>query len=117
MDVGTGAPEGASLKTQYRKAFVYSDCWVDDARLVALNAIDASERGAVIETRTKLVAAHRVSDGWEARLRAQDGGERQVRARAIVNAAGPWVSEVLSGGLNVTTGITRRTVARSRHCS
>ena len=109
----TGAPEGASLKTQYRKAFVYSDCWVDDARLVTLNAIDASERGAVIETRTKLVAAHRVSDGWEARLKTQDGGERQVRARAIVNAAGPWVSEVLSGGLNVTTGSGARLIKGS----
>jgi glycerol-3-phosphate dehydrogenase len=96
-----GAPEGISLKPEYRKAFAYSDCWVDDARLVTLNAIDAAERGAVILTRTKLVAAHRTDGAWQARLQVKDGLERQVRAKAIVNAAGPWVSQVLNGPLNV----------------
>lgn len=109
----TGAPEGASLRPEYRKAFAYSDCWVDDARLVALNAIDAAERGAVIETRTKLVSAQRVDGVWQARLQPKDGPERQVRARAVVNAAGPWVSEVLDGALSVKTGSATRLIKGS----
>ena len=109
----TGAPEGASLRPQYRKAFAYSDCWVDDARLVTLNAVDAAERGAMILTRTKLIAARRVDGGWKARLQPKDGPERQVLAKAIVNAAGPWVSEVLSGALNVTTGSATRLIKGS----
>ncbi|GGL12355.1 glycerol-3-phosphate dehydrogenase [Caulobacter rhizosphaerae] len=108
-----GAPEGAALRPDYRKAFAYSDCWVDDARLVTLNALDARERGAVIETRTKLVSARRVGATWEARLQPADGPERQVRARAIVNAAGPWVSEVLGGALNVETGSGTRLIKGS----
>ncbi len=109
----TGAPEGASLKPDYRKAFAYSDCWVDDARLVTLNAIDAAERGAVIETRTRLVEARRAAGGWEARLQPKDGPERTVRAKAIVNAAGPWVAEVLGSALNVTTGSGARLIKGS----
>lgn len=97
-----GAPEGAALKPAYRRAFAYSDCWVDDARLVVLNAIDASERGAQIETRTKLVSARRVGGYWEATLQSPGEPTREVRARAIVNAAGPWVSEAL-GALDVAT--------------
>ncbi|KQV57340.1 MULTISPECIES: glycerol-3-phosphate dehydrogenase [unclassified Caulobacter] len=108
-----GALEGAALRPDYRRAFAYSDCWVDDARLVTLNAVDARERGAVIETRTKLVSAHRVGATWEARLQPADGPERQVRARAIVNAAGPWVSELLSDALKVTTGSGTRLIKGS----
>ena len=108
-----GSPEGASLRPEYRKAFAYSDCWVDDARLVTLNALDAAERGATILTRTKLVAAHRVDGGWQARLQAKDSPERQVRAKAIVNAAGPWVSEVLTGALSVATGSATRLIKGS----
>ncbi len=108
-----GAPQGAALRPEYRRAFAYSDCWVDDARLVTLNAMDARERGAVIETRTKLVSARRVGASWEARLQPVDGPERQVRARAIVNAAGPWVSDLLGGALNVTTGSGTRLVKGS----
>ncbi len=108
-----GAPEGAALKPQYGKAFAYSDCWVDDARLVTLNAMDARARGAVIETRTKLVSAHRVGAVWEARLKPAVGPEHNVRARAIVNAAGPWVSEVLTGALSVKTGSGTRLIKGS----
>jgi len=108
-----GALEGASLRPQYSKAFAYSDCWVDDARLVTLNAMDARARGASIQTRTKLVSARRVDGTWEARLQPQDGPERTVRARAIVNAAGPWVSEVLNGALDVSTGSGTRLVKGS----
>jgi len=106
-------PEGASLRPEYRKAFAYSDCWVDDARLVVLNAIDAAERGATILTRTKLVSARRDGAGWDARLRLEDGAEQTVRARAIVNAAGPWVSEVLGEALEVTTGSATRLIKGS----
>jgi len=109
----TVAPEGASLRPEYRKAFAYSDCWVDDARLVTLNAMDAAERGATILTRTKLVAAHRTEGGWQARLQVKDAPERQVRAKAIVNAAGPWVSEVLTGALSVATGSATRLIKGS----
>ncbi|PRE12666.1 glycerol-3-phosphate dehydrogenase [Burkholderia multivorans] len=90
---------GAPLVDSIRRGFVYSDGWVDDARLVVLNALDAKERGAEILTRTKLVSAERRSDEWEARLQQPDGAIRIVRARAIANAAGPWVGDVLHGAL------------------
>lgn len=108
-----GVPEGAALRPEYRKAFAYSDCWVDDARLVTLNALDARERGAMIETRTKLVSARRIGALWEARLQPLNGPERRIRAKAIVNAAGPWVAEVLSGALNVATGSGTRLIKGS----
>lgn len=92
------APEGAPLKDEFVKGFVYSDCWVDDARLVVLNAKSAEELGARIEVGTGVVEARRGGDGWEATLRAEPTGEeRVVRARAVVNAAGPWVESVLQG--------------------
>ncbi|WP_322045532.1 glycerol-3-phosphate dehydrogenase [Paraburkholderia sp. J67] len=95
---------GAPLIDSIRRGFVYSDGWVDDARLVVLNALDAQERGANILTRTKLVAAQRVKSAsgegeWQATLRRADGSTFDVRARAIANAAGPWVGEVLRGPL------------------
>jgi glycerol-3-phosphate dehydrogenase len=83
---------GQPLKRRYRTAFEYSDCWVDDARLVALNAIDAAERGAVIRTRTKLTRAER-EDEWRLILNA-DGRREVTTARVLVNAAGPWVGIV-----------------------
>jgi glycerol-3-phosphate dehydrogenase len=89
-------PEGAPLKTTLGKGFVYSDCWVDDARLVVLNAMDAAARGAEILTRTACTAARREGDAWQATLAAEDGTQREISARGLVNAAGPWVSEVQS---------------------
>ena len=89
-------PAGKPLKPQFRKAFEYSDCWVDDARLVVLNAMDARARGAVIETRTRVVGARRDGPLWSVTLEHADGGRREtVEARLIVNAAGPWVDGVL----------------------
>ncbi len=76
------------------KAFVYSDCWVEDSRLVVLNARDAANRGAQILTRTRLIDARRENGGWSATI-ADAEGERTVTARALVNAAGPWVADVL----------------------
>ncbi len=88
-------PAGRPLKPDFRRGFAYSDCWVDDARLVVLLARDAAERGAVVRTRTECIAAHRADGGWTAVLRARQGGEHRVRARVLVNAAGPWVGHVL----------------------
>ncbi|KVE44997.1 glycerol-3-phosphate dehydrogenase [Burkholderia sp. BDU5] len=92
-------PAGAPLIDSIKRGFVYSDGWVDDARLVVLNALDAQERGARILTRTKLVSAERRDGEWRAQLRRADGSTLDVRARAIANAAGPWVGEVLHGAL------------------
>lgn len=90
-------PAGAPLQPRYDKAFEYSDCWVDDARLVVSNALDAAARGARVLTRQAFAGAAREGDHFVARLVAADGGESQtVRARAIVNAAGPWVEQALS---------------------
>jgi len=105
-------PRSRSLKTTdtaYRaplerpgKGFVYSDAWVDDARLVVLNAIDAAQHGAEIATRTALVSARREGDAWHAKL--SDG--RDVMAAKLVNAAGPWVAEALAlTGANAQSGV------------
>ena len=92
----TRDPEGAPIKPQYRKAFEYSDCWVDDARLVALNALDAKERGASILTRTALVSARVENGRWLCELEdRRNGARRTVQARAVVNASGPWVNDVI----------------------
>jgi glycerol-3-phosphate dehydrogenase len=92
------APEGRIIKDQFRFAFEYSDCWVDDARLVVLNALDAQTRGATVLTRTAAKSARRADGFWEVDL-GEDGtaagAAYQLRARAIVNAAGPWVEGVI----------------------
>jgi len=88
------APQGVGLNPGAGKAFVYSDCWVEDSRLVVLNAMDAATRGATILTRTRLVSARRSGSEWIATI-ADATGERTVRARAVVNAAGPWVEDVI----------------------
>ncbi len=91
-------PVGAPLKGDFRKAFEYSDCWVDDARLVVLNARDAASRSAVIKTRTEVVAVQRDGDGWLITLKdRRSGSKERVNARLVVNAAGPWVDSVLRG--------------------
>ncbi|MGD8428884.1 MAG: glycerol-3-phosphate dehydrogenase [Ectothiorhodospiraceae bacterium] len=98
-------PAGEPLDSSLRKGFVYSDCWVQDARLVVLNAMDAAERGAVIMPRTRCVGARRGNDGWEATLRSTvDDSESTIRARAIVNAAGPWVARFLDEAAHVRRG-------------
>ncbi|MDR5759610.1 glycerol-3-phosphate dehydrogenase [Caballeronia sp. LZ035] len=96
-------PEGAPIKDEYRRAFEYSDCWVDDARLVVLNAVDAAQRGAQVLTRTACVAARRENGAWRVELRdTRNGSTRTITARALVNAAGPWVSDVI-GRANATS--------------
>jgi glycerol-3-phosphate dehydrogenase len=92
-------PSGKALAPALRKGFAYFDCWVQDARLVVLNAMDAAERGAAIWPRTRCVAATREGNGWRATLRSTlDGQEHEVRARALINAAGPWVAHLQDDG-------------------
>jgi glycerol-3-phosphate dehydrogenase len=90
-------PLGAPLKDQFATGFAYADCWVEDARLVVLNAMDAAERGAVILTRTRCAAARCSNRHWQVTLQPRDGGAaRTVQARALINASGPWVSRFLT---------------------
>jgi D-erythritol 1-phosphate dehydrogenase len=93
----SNVPEGKAIKSEFRKAFEYSDCWVDDSRLVVLNAIDAQERGAQILTRTAATSARRHDGAWDVVLKSNDGTQRNIRAKAIANAAGPWVEQVING--------------------
>ncbi len=91
-------PEGAPLRPEYAQGFEYSDCWVDDSRLVVLNALDAARRGAEILTRAPFVGGRRDGDAWQVEIEdRQTGHVRTVRARCVVNAAGPWVEQVLGG--------------------
>ncbi len=90
-------PAGAPLDPRYTKGFVYSDAWVDDARLVVITAMDARERGATILTRTRCSRLERTGDCWTATLASLDGGETRVEANAVVNATGPWVDRFLDG--------------------
>lgn len=102
------APFSQGLKNLFKKGFEYSDCWVDDARLVVLNARDAADRGAEVLTRTKCISARRDNDVWNVVLKDQDTGEeRTVSASVLVNAAGPWVAEMLNGvvGANNTSAV------------
>ena len=86
---------GAPLKPEFKRGFEYSDCWVEDSRLVVLNAMSAAENGATIMPRTACVSATRVGDLWEIISRDSDTGDtHRIRARTLVNAAGPWVTEV-----------------------
>jgi glycerol-3-phosphate dehydrogenase len=91
-----GTPEGAPLEDRFEKAFEYSDCWIEDSRLVALNARDAEARGAKIDVRTKVIAAEVIDGLWNVTLEAREGDETRVaRARMLVNAGGPWVEDVI----------------------
>ena len=102
-------PVGGPLKDSFTKAFSYADCWVEDSRLVVLNALDAKERGAEVLTRTRCTAVRREDGIWQARLEPVDGGPaREVAARALVNAAGPWVTDVLGR----VAGVNRRQALR-----
>jgi len=86
---------GGPLRDEFHVGFVYSDAWVQDARLVVLNAMDAAHRGAEIVTHTRCVSAKREGDQWVAELESDGGVRRKVYARALVNAAGPWAASFL----------------------
>ena len=112
-------PEGAALHRKFSKAYEYSDCWVEDSRLVALNARDAAERGAVILPRHKVVTAKRENGIWKISTQTRDGQTHHHQARILINAAGPWVSDVIGqkigqnskGGVRLVRGshiVTKR---------
>jgi glycerol-3-phosphate dehydrogenase len=101
VDLRTHAA-GQPLKPEFTKGFMYADAWVEDARLVVLNALDAAERGAKILPRTRCVSARRYADMWDVTLQPAGGRPPQlVHARALVNAAGPWVMNVLRDTLGM----------------
>ncbi|MDH7797385.1 MULTISPECIES: glycerol-3-phosphate dehydrogenase [unclassified Beijerinckia] len=102
LDLRTDAA-GQPLRPGLVRGFEYSDCAVDDARLVILNARDAADRGAVVRTRTKMLSAARQEGLWRIEVMGPDGSRDEMRARALVNAAGPWAGDVA----NRTDGKTR----------
>ena len=107
-------PVGRPLDPKFTRGYEYSDCWVEDSRLVVLNARDAAERGAVVAPRTRCVGGVREDGLWRLTLRdARSGETREIRARALVNAAGPWVAEVLQTVLRANTPATVRAVQGS----
>jgi len=83
---------GLPLQNRFRRGFTYSDCWVDDARLVVLNVMDAAEKGAAVFPRTLCESLQSDANGWRAVLRGKDGVAVSVKARCVVNATGPWAS-------------------------
>lgn len=91
----TKAPHKGVLEARLTTGFEYSDCWVEDARLVVLNAVDASLKGGDIRTRTKVTDLRPSGDGYEADITIESGAKTIIRAKSVVNAAGPWVEDVL----------------------
>ncbi|MBY8976465.1 glycerol-3-phosphate dehydrogenase [Rhodobacteraceae bacterium NNCM2] len=101
-------PLGKPLKETFRKGFEYSDCWVEDSRLVVLNARDAANRGAEILTRTRCERAERRGGLWHLTLCDVATGEtREVSAKGLVNAGGPWVEDIIRNrmGRNASEGV------------
>ncbi|QQE85159.1 glycerol-3-phosphate dehydrogenase [Pseudomonas putida] len=92
---------GYPLKPAITRGFEYADCAVDDARLVVLNAMAAREQGAHIHTRTRCLRAERVDGLWQVELQHADGSLQTIRARALVNAAGPWVAKFIKDDLKL----------------
>jgi glycerol-3-phosphate dehydrogenase len=91
---------GAGLRPTVQRGFSYADCWVEDSRLVVLNAADAAAHGAQIRTRTRLAGARREGALWHVALEdVVTGDTSSVQARMLVNAAGPWVADVAAGAL------------------
>jgi glycerol-3-phosphate dehydrogenase len=106
-------PSGLALKPAFRTGFRYADGWVDDARLVIANALDAAARGARILPRTRCIAARRAGEYWEAELLTQAGERHALRARCLVNAAGPWAGRFLHDALRQPAAQSLRLVKGS----
>ena len=113
INLGT-SPEGLPLKDKFLRAYEYSDCWIEDSRLVALNARDARDKGADIRVRTKVVSVERVDDCWQVVCENVDTGAREVvKARMVVNAAGPWVGDTIRNVARINSSETVRLVRGS----
>jgi glycerol-3-phosphate dehydrogenase len=107
-------PAGRPLKPEYTLGFEYSDCWAEDARLVVLNARDAADKGAVIAPRTRCIDGRREGALWALTLRNERTGDvSHVNARTLINAAGPWVSDVLQAALQAKSPAAVRLVKGS----
>lgn len=101
---------GAPLADRYKTGFSYADCWVDDARLVVLNAVDARELGAHVVTRTACTGLTPENAGWRAELRDSNTGQtHSIHAHMVVNAAGPWVHDILESNHLTHAGKTPKT--------
>ena len=98
----SGTDEGAPLQDRFAKAYEYSDCWVEDSRLVTLNARDADARGADILTRSEVTSAQVVNGIWAVTIKTE-GETKTVYAKMLVNAAGPWVGDVIHGKLRLNS--------------
>ena len=107
-------PAGGPLKPAFTRGFAYSDCWVEDSRLVVLNALDAAERGATIRTRCRFVSAISEHDRWTTTIQTRSGASETDAARLHVNAAGPWVDQVLRKGLG-RSGPRRLRLVKGSH--
>src|SRR3979490_1954349 len=102
------------IPNRYTRGFEYSDCFVDDARLVVLTARDAADRGAEIRTRSRAVEIRQADGIWKVTVENTASGERStIRARALVNAGGPWVEDVLASGAGVNARAKVRLVQGS----
>ncbi len=108
-------PLGAPLKPMFKKGFEYSDCWVEDARLVVLSLRDAADKGAEIRPRTRVIAAKRQEDGlWRIEMTGPTGTHEVVTAGLVVNAAGPWVDDVLASVFG-ESGVQNVRLVRGSH--
>lgn len=108
----TGTKEGAALQDRFAKAYEYSDCWVEDSRLVVLNARDAQAHGASILTRSEVVSAQVENGIWAVTIKTEDE-TKTIHAKMLVNAAGPWVGDVIHGKLRLNSRETVRLVRGS----
>ncbi|WP_299947843.1 glycerol-3-phosphate dehydrogenase [uncultured Ruegeria sp.] len=98
------APEGTALQDKFETAYEYSDCWVEDSRLVVLNARDAEARGAKIMARTEVLSAKRVNDLWQVTIRDRESGKTEVIfAKMLINAGGPWVGDIIQTKIHVNS--------------
>jgi glycerol-3-phosphate dehydrogenase len=99
-----GTLEGEALQYHFEKAYEYSDCWIEDSRLVVLNARDAEARGARINVRTKVISADQVDGIWHVKLEnILNNDHRMVRAKLLVNAGGPWVEDIIRKTVRINT--------------
>ena len=98
----TKDPLGAPLQAKFAQAYEYSDCWIEDSRLVVLNARDAELRGAKILVQSKVTQAERFADHWKITVEGPNGPQVYT-AQALVNAGGPWVENIVRNTVRMNT--------------